>query len=799
MKIHALNHGWQYTEECTPGFLAFEGEYESVRLPHTCRELPLHCADEGDYQFLSGYRRTLEIPTEWEGKYLALRFDGAAHHATVYVNGEKVAVHAGGYTAFTVDLTGRVAYGETCRIAVELDSRESLNLPPFGYCIDYMTFGGLYREVWLEVGEPCHLSDLFVTAELDGGISLDLALEHPEGADTVALTVRDGEGRTVASATVPHGLLAKQIKGFPCRVSAPALWTPETPNLYTLEAVLTDAGGQVLDSRSVRFGFRKAEFRADGFYLNGDRYKIRGLNRHQSYPYVGYAMPASIQRHDAVVLKEELHCNAVRTSHYPQAQAFLDACDDLGLLVFTELPGWQHIGDEGWKRVACENLSELILQYRNHPSIILWGVRINESKDDDPFYEKTNAIARALDPTRQTSGVRFLWKSHLLEDVYAFNDFSHAGTNGGLLPKKLISAGRDKGYLISEYNGHMFPTKSVDAPRHRLDHALRHATVLDSIAAKDEVAGGFGWCMADYYTHGDFGSGDHICYHGVLDMFRNPKLAAQVYAACQDTEPVLAVGSTMDIGDYPICAVGENYAFTNADSIRFYKNGELRAEFPARSKRWKHLAHPPIEITDVVGDALEKGEGWSPGKAEAVKDSLLAIQRYGVTMPLKDIGKALWRIVRYGVGTGKLSALFDKYCSNWGVSAPLYRYDAMKDGVVVASVTRQSNAQLHLEVQPSATTLMEGATYDVAAVRVRVADCNGATSAYCQLPVKLTLTGPGELIGPDIVTAEGGMCGTYVKTIGEAGEIVLTLSSYQTESVQVRFAVVCETEHHGEI
>ncbi len=193
--------------------------------------------------------------------------------------------------------------------------------------------------------------------------------------------------------------------------------------------------------RRVKFGFRDIEFRADGFYLNGRRVFMRGLNRHQSYPYMGYAAPESLQREDARILKEELCCNAVRTSHYPQSQYFIDECDRLGLLVFTELPGWQHIGDERWKEQACENLREMILQYRNHPSIVLWGVRINESVDDDAFYARTNAIAHELDPSRPTSGVRYIQKSSLLEDVYSYNDFSHTGDNPGVKPKKDRHAG----------------------------------------------------------------------------------------------------------------------------------------------------------------------------------------------------------------------------------------------------------------------------------------------------------------------------------------------------------------------
>ena len=159
---------------------------------------------------------------------------------------------------------------------------------------------------------------------------------------------------------------------------------------------------------------------------------------------------------------------------------FLDECDRRGLLVFTELPGWQHIGDDNWKDAACEMLREMLLQNRSHPSIILWGVRINESVDDDAFYTRTNQIAHQLDPSRATSGVRYLEKSHLLEDVYAYNDFSHNGVTPGAKPKKDVTPDMGKALLISECNGHMYPTKAFDDGPHRQEHALRH--VLNHLA-----------------------------------------------------------------------------------------------------------------------------------------------------------------------------------------------------------------------------------------------------------------------------------------------------------------------------
>ena len=163
----------------------------------------------------------------------------------------------------------------------------------------------------------------------------------------------------------------------------------------------------VLDYKEETFGFREVSITEEGFFLNGKRILLSGLNRHQSYPYVGYAMPKSMQVIDADLLKYEHGCDAVRTSHYPQSQYFINRCDEIGLLVFTEIPGWQHLGDSVWKEQVLTNVEEMVLQYRNHPSIFLWGVRVNESVDDDKLYEKTNALAKELDCSRPTGGVRY--------------------------------------------------------------------------------------------------------------------------------------------------------------------------------------------------------------------------------------------------------------------------------------------------------------------------------------------------------------------------------------------------------
>ena len=178
---------------------------------------------------------------------------------------------------------------------------------------------------------------------------------------------------------------------------------------------------------------------------------------------------------DAQILIKQLGCNAVRTSHYPQSQAFLDACDELGLLVFVEMPGWQHIGDESWQAQALQNCREMVCQCRNHPSVFLWGVRVNGSPDDEAFYKRTNEAVRRLDPTRPTGGAHIRRKDQLLEDVYAYNDFSYTGRGAGCENRSAVTPDLRKGYLISEFGGQQFPAKTFDDEPHRLAQALHHA------------------------------------------------------------------------------------------------------------------------------------------------------------------------------------------------------------------------------------------------------------------------------------------------------------------------------------
>ncbi len=810
-----IDNDWYFTEEFTEGLLSggIKG-LTPVRIPHTVKETPFHYFDESEYQMVSGYKRIIKVPNDWKDKSVVITFDGVAHDAEVFLNGEPVGAHHSGYTAFSIDISDKLKYGRENEIVVRCDSRETLNTPPFGYVIDYMTYGGIYRDVYIDVREKAHINDIFLYSRLaemfretnEEGESIRfcarsnviseirLCGENKDNDYMIRQSIRkkgeDGSEFTVLGNTRFSKNDNEEFAKITINSGKVELWDVENPALYEVKTELLQ-NDAVLDERIDVIGFRHATFKMEGFYLNGRKLKIRGLNRHQSYPYVGYAMPEAMQKLDADILKNELGLNAVRTSHYPQSQYFIDRCDEIGLLVFTEFPGWQHIGDEEWKKQALVNLREMIEQYRNHPSIILWGVRINESVDDDEFYEKTNALAHELDPTRPTGGVRCYKKGSFLEDVFTYNDFSHVGTNKGVERKVDVTAEMRKPYLVSEYNGHMYPTKPFDWEEHRMEHMLRHANVLDEVANQTDIAGSFGWCMFDYNTHKDFGSGDRICYHGVMDMFRNPKLAAYVYSSLGSKEPVLQLSSSMDIGEHPGSNRGKIYILTNLDSVKMYKNGAFIKEYHHEDSPYKHLSHGPILVDDYIGPLLEEQEGMKHNQAEDVKSILNAAASCG----LYNLPKSIWLkagklMLRYGMKMEDAVELYNRYIGDWGGDSKSYVFEGYKDGKLVKTLVAGAISEKHLSLDMDHRELHEENTYDVAEVRIQLLDENGNVLHYSNDPITLEVDGPAEIIGPHIVGLSGGCTGTYIRTTGKKGACKLIVKTTDGQREVIEFEVI---------
>ncbi|MFZ1015864.1 MAG: sugar-binding domain-containing protein, partial [Terracidiphilus sp.] len=375
--ILPINRNWRYHPAKVDGAesLSFDDAgFERVVVPHTNIELPWHSFDDKNYEFVSTYRRRFKLPEEAAGKRVFVDFEGVMTASTVWINGVRLGEYKGGFTPFSFELTPHLRPSAENVLLVQVDSTERADIPPFGYEVDYMTFGGIYREVALRVVPPTYIDNVFaqpkdvlssdpsldvhcfLAGERVGTRALAVEVELRDGDQTIAKISRSLEslsknsGATEGSQTldpyadapvystvetitdpVRHTVSLTHLAGM-------KLWSLEDPHLYTVHVRLTQ-NDRVIDEDTRKIGFREATFTDHGFSLNGKVIKLRGLDRHQTFPFVGQAMPARAQRKDADILRKGLHCNIVRTSHYPQSRHFLDRCDEIGLLVLEEIPG----------------------------------------------------------------------------------------------------------------------------------------------------------------------------------------------------------------------------------------------------------------------------------------------------------------------------------------------------------------------------------------------------------------------------------------------------------------------------
>ena len=794
-----LNNDWKFSED------ADSAAYVSVRIPHTCKEFPYQCFDEEECQMKCRYERALYIFEEWKSRSLLLTFEGAAHEATIFINGNEVYTHRCGYTAFTVDISDHVIYGKPNTLSVVLDTRESLNIPPFGNHSSFLAYGGIYRDVYLDIKEKTYIRDVCIRTKFDGSKAQAISkvsIQNPGPLIHIRQGIRrcdsDQEFTDVGFVPAAKGIMAFSLSNV-------HRWSLEDPALYEIRTELL-AEGKVIDTVTTRIGFREAEFRADGFFLNGKRVTIRGLSRYQSYPYVGYAMPDSMQKEDANILKNELCVNAVRCAQYPPSKAFLDRCDELGLLVLCEIPGSKFAGNIKWKNQQLVNIQEMVIQNRNHPSIISWGITVNEDARDADFYSRVHGLIHKLDPNRQTTAICNSDHMDISADIYAYNDYtyngassSNSGNSGSIgnagtfnnagIPaayrnpcrkKADVSSDNAKPYLISAFGGQALPTRASDSEARRTEQALLYSGTLEQAEQQDDICGSFGYAMTDYNAHKNYGSADRICYHGVMDMFRNPKLAAAAYRIYQDSEPVLELSSALSFGENPNQALGDVYLYTNADIVRMYRNDTLLKEYSI-------IRGLPVLLDDFVGDAITAESDYTAEQQEEIRAQLNHRARYG---HFQEAKKGLFSR-KESISNSILQKMYEKYILGTEDTIPVYRFEAIQGGKIVGTLTRLPMKMHDLEIRVSSLELSEGKTYDVAAVRFRALDENGNLLSCANNPIALKTDGNIDLIGPRFITLQGGMGGTYVRTNGKKGYGKLLISGLQN-------LYGMPSDHHGD-
>jgi beta-galactosidase len=615
-RSYSFNQGWlfgSYADGAADPWYDESGLAE-VTLPHTVTPLSWSEWDPDTWEAVWIYRKHFGVP-DTRGSRVMLDFDGVMVNATVAINGTVLGTHEGGYLPFSAELTGYLA-GDDNVLAVTVDSRW-LPVPPGGapggaWAVDYLQPGGIYRDVALRVVPEIFLTDVFarpievlgpnrsvrVQATIDsaaarGGPAQVLA-ELMDGSTVLASV------STTAKITGP-GLSTVTLWFNP--VGDVVLWSPDTPRLYTVRVTLSPTGGQPHTAEAT-IGFREAEFRTDGFYLNGERLAIFGLNRHQLFPYIGMAAAARLQRRDAEILKYDLNCNMVRCSHYPQSPRFLDACDELGIMVWQEPPGWQYVGDTTWQDLVLQNVRDMVVRDRNRPSVILWATRLNETANYPGLYTLARQLAYELDGSRQTSGAMSEHSTEgWAEDVFGFDDYHHSTDGDASLQPPLAGVP----YLVSEAVGALDGSphyRWIDTGASLAEQAQMHAQVHNIAQSDRGYAGLLGWAGFDYASlHG----GDRIWRHmktpGVMDTFRVPKPGAAFYRSQMDprVRPVILPVFFWDFGPTSPDGPGANVMIaTNCDQLEIYVGGRHHATGTPDRRGFGFLAYPPAFANLIV-------------------------------------------------------------------------------------------------------------------------------------------------------------------------------------------------------
>ena len=739
MKI-SLNHGWSFLpgrQESAKGTLLKRAQ--EVEIPHCVGSYPTQYLSERDYQ--GEYTYQLRFDCRDDSPCKTLRFHGVMLQFDAFLNGIPLGHFVSGFLPVDIDVSA-IIQPKNNILAVFVDGREDPDIPPFGKVVDYLTFAGIYREVELLCRPKAHIEDVFVQAHADGSAKLRLSLSEES---PVLLKVKDGD-KVVYEGTETS-----------FQVPNVRPWSIEDPFLYDFHFICGD------DELHLPVGFRDVRFGPNGFFLNDRRVPLIGLNRHQLYPYFGPAAPRSLQYEDADILKAS-GLNVVRTSHYPQSEHFLDRCDQIGLLVLDEIPGWQFIGEsKKWRQNCADFTRRMILKERNHASLVAYGLRIDESQDDDELYGSLQKIREELDPERASLGVRNFKDSHCLEQIYGYNDFSCDGLDHGVDPSKQLKGGEGKALLITESNGHMFPTKSFDPTDRRLEHALRHAKTLSDTLSDPGYCGELSWCAFDYYTHKDFGSGDHICHHGVYDIFRNPKYAAAFYRS-QGEAPFLEVASLVQPGDFDEALMPKMYCFTNADFVELFRGEDYIGKFFPDKEHFPGLPHAPIVIDDIIGATfVEKGISEKDGKK--IVEAFNYCAQYGFNR-LKlghklTLGKMM---AKYHLSFSTVYQIYAKYVQSWGESAVIWRFVAYKKDTKIGEVRRGGSTDFHYELSSSTDTLVHGDTYDCLRLVVAKKDQYGTTLPYASDPIQIEVDGPIEVYGPTLVSLYGGATSVYIRS-----------------------------------
>lgn len=615
-----INSDWQFHVGGVTGAdqVGFDDSaWTLVRLPHTAHLEPLVVNDQ--WQGLCWYRRTFTVPAEAAGKKAILEFAGAMSQSKLWINGELVNERMGGFLPVVVDVTAFLKPGQENVMAVQLDNRDNpLTGPKPLKRLDFNTYGGLYRNVTLTYKNPVHISHPILANKVAGGgtfitfpkvaeekslVQVKTHVVNESGAaqkiDVVHSIYFDGQQVAQQAATQLELAAGADVETVAVMSVADAkLWSPKAPNLYTVKTSV-QVDGVVTDEKSERIGIREFKFNGGELSLNGEKIYLRGVNRHQEYPFIGYALSDNAQYRDAKKIKDA-GFNYIRLSHYPQSPALMDACDELGLVALDPIMGWQYyLDDDQFRNYCYRSAAELIRRDRNRPCVLAWEFSLNETQMPSFFMAELDRIAHAEFPGENVYSAGWI-------DDEAYDIFLQARQH------KIMHGYHEnlaKPYMVSEYGDWEYYSSNAGLNQDQLDKTTRLETSSRQLRGAGEKrllqqafniqealndnhntsAYGDGyWVMYDYNR----GYHDTIESSGISDIFRLPKFAYYFYQSQRDPSE----GAMIHIASY----WDENSAldltvYSNCDEVALYRDGVLVGkQQPDSGKNCDNLKHPPF-------------------------------------------------------------------------------------------------------------------------------------------------------------------------------------------------------------
>jgi len=632
-----INQSWKFSlgsQAETVNSVRFDDSaWEEVHLPHSFKlvSLALNNSEDDHYQKtfqrdIGWYRKTLKIAKE-VGEKVFLEFEGAHQITSLWVNGQFVGEHkVGAYTPFHFEITNYLSHsGEDNLIVLKLDNTLNPNIPPEGDQYDYVKFSGLYRDVYLVTTNELYIP--FPWENRESGVFVSTPSVTAENATIqVRTTIRnaseklqhcqlltrvlDHQGVVVAKVSSDVDIASgnertlTQTTGITENLR---LWSTGDPYLYRVHTSVMQQG-QLVDVIENPLGIRKLEYiDGVGILLNGKNIELIGANRHQAYPFIGDAVPNSLHWKDAWQLKQA-GFNVVRLAHYPHDNSFLEACDELGLLVYEEPPTWIGIGSQEWMDRLEEATRRMIRNHRNHPSVFTWGAAINHRGP----VEQLHYAAKEEDPTRPTSSNGSPWtgpRGSGICDLYAPMDY-----------QDMPITDRELSFLCEHGS-------SVDAIRNQVE-------VSRSRASPNRI-GVAVWTAHDYQT---FKPKKLFSGRRVFSIYRVPNPVYYWYQSELLPEPMVYIADERATNTSKKVSV-----FSNCQRVELYNNGKLvSSQLPDKDPERLHVNHPSFSFTlqEERGDL--EAIGFINHKKVAFYELAKAVKATRIKVEIEDDDQALY-------------------------------------------------------------------------------------------------------------------------------------------------------------